>query len=138
MPDWKALVEQAHIARKRAYAPYSKFHVGVALLGEDGKIYNGCNVENASYRMTTCAEQGAISAAVAAGARKFTHMALVTDSPHPESPCGACRQVLNEFAPALEILSVGSNGSEERWKLNELLPKAFTPASLLPEQPELK
>jgi cytidine deaminase len=136
MPDWGSLLEQARSVQQRAYAPYSEFRVGAALLGVDGKIYAGCNVENASYRVTTCAEQGAIATAVAAGARRFTHLALVTDSEYAESPCGACRQVLSEFAPELEILSVGTSGEEKRWKLNELLPMAFTPKSLQLEQPE--
>jgi cytidine deaminase len=133
MADWDKLIEQAQAAQQRAYAPYSNFRVGVALLGASGRVYQGCNVENASYSVTMCAEQGAVSAAVAAGEQNFTHMALVTDSSHPESPCGACRQVLSEFAPGLEILSVGSSGVQQRWTIEELLPAAFTPKSLSPE-----
>jgi len=136
MPDWKKLVDAARDAQERAYAPYSNFRVGAALVGESGEVYLGCNVENASFGMTMCAEQGAISAAVVAGEQKFTHMALITDSPNPESPCGACRQVLTEFAPELEILSVSRTGVEQRWNMNELLPMAFTPKSLANEQPE--
>jgi cytidine deaminase len=136
MPDWNKLIEQARRAQDRAYAPYSNFRVGAALMGASGKVYVGCNVENASFGMTMCAEQGAISAAVVGGEQKFTHMALITDSPNPESPCGACRQVLTEFAPELEILSVSKTGVEQRWTMNELLPMAFTPKSLSPDQPE--
>jgi cytidine deaminase len=136
MPDWNTLVDAARAAQQRAYSPYSNFRVGAALLGESGKVYLGCNVENASFGMTMCAEQGAISAAVVAGEQKFTHMALITDSPNPESPCGACRQVLTEFAPDLEILSVSKTGVEQHWTMNDLLPMAFTPKSLANEQPE--
>ena len=136
MPDWEKLVDAARAAREKAYAPYSKFRVGAALVGESGTIYTGCNVENASFGMTMCAEQTAIGSAVTAGEQKFTHMALITDSVDAESPCGACRQVLSEFAPQLEILSLGRNGAEQRWTMNELLPMAFTPKSLATEQAE--
>ena len=136
MPDWKKLVDAARSAQEKAYAPYSKFRVGTALLGESGKVYIGCNVENSSFGMTMCAEQGAISMAVVAGETKFTHLALVTDSPNPESPCGACRQVLSEFAPDLELLSVSTTGAEQRWTITELLPMAFNPNSLTHGQSE--
>ena len=136
MPDWEKLVAAARTAQERAYAPYSKFRVGAAIVGATGKIYVGCNVENASYRVTSCAEQGAISAAVVAGEQHFTRLALIADSATPASPCGACRQLLVEFAPDLDILSVSNTGVEQRWTMNELLPMAFTPKSLSPEQPE--
>jgi cytidine deaminase len=109
--------------------------VGAALLGEGGTVYVGCNVENASYRVTTCAEQSAVAAAIAAGEHRFTRLALVADAEMPASPCGACRQTLVEFAPNLEILSVSRTGVQQRWNLSELLPMAFTSKSLSDEQP---
>jgi cytidine deaminase len=136
MSEWNELLEQARAAAKKSYAPYSKFHVGAALEGESGKVYLGCNVENASYRVTTCAEQSAISVAVINGERKFKRLALVADSPDPVTPCGACRQALVEFAPDLEVYSVSKTGAEQRWKISELIPMAFTWKSLFPEQPE--
>ena len=136
MSEWNELIEKAREAQTKAYAPYSKFRVGAALEGASGKVYLGCNVENASYRVTTCAEQSAISVAVIAGERKFTRLALVADSPDPVTPCGACRQALVEFAPDLQVYSVSKTGAEQRWKISELIPMAFTWKSLFPEQPE--
>ena len=136
MSEWNELIEKAREAQMKAYAPYSKFRVGAALEGASGKVYLGCNVENASYRVTTCAEQSAISVAVISGERKFTRLALVADSPDPVTPCGACRQALVEFAPDLQVYSVSRTGAEQRWKISELIPMAFTWKSLFPEQPE--
>lgn len=107
----------------QAYAPYSKFHVGAALLSEDGRIFTGCNVENISYGLTICAERNAVFAAVAAGCREFSKIVIATDTKEPASPCGACRQVLAEFNPDLEVLLANFQGKSFTFRLSELLPR---------------
>ncbi len=122
--DWDALVDEAWQARERAYAPYSNFKVGAALLAEDGRVFSGCNVENISYGLTNCAERVAMGAAVAAGVRKFQAVAVVADTSVPISPCGACRQVLAEFGVPLVMLANRTERLE--FSLEELLPRAST------------
>ncbi len=118
------LVEAAWKARERAYAPYSKFQVGAALLGSEGTIFPGCNVENISYGLTNCAERVAIGAAVAQGVRTFDKVVVVADTSVPISPCGACRQVLAEFGVKTVILANRTERVE--FPLEELLPRAST------------
>lgn len=118
------LLARAREVRERAYAPYSGFPVGAALETEEGEIFTGCNVENASYGLTVCAERSAVSAAVAAGKTRFRRIAVVTEGRLATPPCGACRQVLSEFAPELEVISeAGSH--RMNWRLSELLPARF-------------
>ena len=124
-----ALVRAAEAARRHAHAPYSRYRVGAAVETEDGAIYTGCNVENASYGLTICAERAAVCAAVAAGARKIRRAVVVTDSDPPGAPCGACRQVLAEFGLDMEVTAVGRAGRLQ-WTLRELLPDAFTSEAL--------
>jgi cytidine deaminase len=118
------VVAAARAVQLRAYAPYSQFHVGCALEAEDGAIYVGCNVENASYGLTICAERAAICAAVSAGAQRFRRAVVVSDIDPPAAPCGACRQVLAEFGPGLRVDAVGPSSSVS-WTVAELLPSAF-------------
>jgi cytidine deaminase len=122
--DWNTLAEAAWRARENAYAPYSNFHVGAALLATDGRIFSGCNVENISYGLTNCAERVAMGAAVAAGAREFLALAVVADTAVPISPCGACRQVLAEFGVPRVLLV--NRSTREEFSLEDLLPRAST------------
>ncbi len=121
-----ARLEAAAVAvMHRAYAPYSKFQVGAALLASDGSMHVGCNVENATYPAGICAERTALSRAVADGQREFTAIVICTQAAVPTPPCGICRQVLHEFAPMLEVTSVTIGGARQSWRLDALLPAAF-------------
>lgn len=118
------LLSRARAARDAAYAPYSGFQVGAALETSDGSVFAGCNVENASYGLTLCAERAAVAAAVTAGHRSFVGLALSVSGDGPVAPCGACLQVLAEFAPEVSVVSEGG-GAVRRWRLEELLSRPF-------------
>jgi len=126
----EALIAQARAARERAYAPYSNFPVGAALLGRSGQVYTGCNVENAAYPLTTCAERAAVVKAVSEGEREFEAIAVVTAT--GATPCGACRQILREFSPAgdLRVFVADLAGNVHVYTIAELLPAGFTPNQL--------
>jgi cytidine deaminase len=128
--DLDALRDAANQARANAWCPYSQFPVGAALQSDDGRVFVGCNVENASFPAGTCAERVALGTAIAAGARRFTRIVITSSAHDPTPPCGICRQALVEFAPDLEISAVALDGRVARWSLSELLPAPFTPASL--------
>ena len=119
------LLNAALSARERAYAPYSKFLVGAAVLAKSGKIYTGCNIENASYGLTVCAERNALFSAVGAGEREFIVLCVVGDTEAPISPCGACRQVMAEFKVPCIILA-NLKGDVKEYTLEELLPYGFS------------
>jgi cytidine deaminase len=128
--DAGILLERAREARSRAYAPYSGFSVGAALLASDGRVFLGVNVENASYGLTTCAERSALVCAVASGAREFIAIAVAgPDDAVPCTPCGSCRQILHEMAPDLLVVTAGADGPTLT-PLSALLPAAFGGAML--------
>ncbi len=120
------LIAVADAARQDAYVPYSKFHVGAALLDENDRLFTGCNIENASYGATNCAERTAIFKAVSEGSRQIKKLAVVCDQDKPCMPCGICRQVISEFAaPDFVLLAASPNGECQRYTMDELLPDAF-------------
>jgi len=122
---WDALATESLRARKAAYAPYSRFKVGAALLTDEGEVIGGCNVENASYGLCLCAERNAITTAVAAGHKAFAAMAVATASSPPAPPCGQCLQFMAEFCVDLPILLVNHKGETERTKLSRLMSRPF-------------
>jgi len=129
---WQAIVESSKKAYELAYAPYSKFHVGAAALTEKGVVVKGCNVENASYGLTVCAERNCIAQAIISGETKLTKMAIFTKEEQLTPPCGGCRQVIAEFFPQdAQIMSVNHLNNYKVWTVAELLPNAFTPQDLL-------
>jgi len=121
--DPKALIEAALSARAHAYAPYSKYQVGAAVLGKSGRVYPGCNVENASYGLSVCAERVAIFRAIAEGEPEITALAVVTEN--GATPCGACRQVLYEFGTAARVILAGKDGTFREVGIDNLLPDPF-------------
>jgi len=130
MEEWSRdeLVEQALQARERAYAPYSSYKVGAALLGESGRVYTGCNVENAVYPLCICAERTAIVKAISEGERSFVALAVATEN--GGSPCGSCRQVLREFGSEILVLIADVEGSYREATIAELLPDSFSAQDL--------
>lgn len=123
------LVKKALEGQKKAYAPYSQYYVGAAILTKSGKIYTGCNIENASYGLCNCAERTALFKAVSEGEKEFEAIAVVTRD--GGMPCGACRQVLNEFNPDLHIITLDESGTiRNELSLGQLLPQAFGPSNL--------
>jgi cytidine deaminase len=128
----ESLVVAAKLAYERAYAPYSKFHVGAAALTAKGNVISGCNVENASYGLTVCAERNCIAQGVIQGEQKFSTLVIYTEIDKLTPPCGACRQVIAEFfAQDAIITAVNHLGKSISWQVQELLPNAFLPSDLI-------
>lgn len=125
IPSDEELAAAAEAAGDRAYSPYSGVRVGAALLAADGRVFSGCNVENASFGLTLCAERTALVKAISEGAREFQAIAVWSSPERPLMPCGACRQMLHEFAPELRVIVAGRNGERQVLGLAELLPRAI-------------
>lgn len=128
--QFAALKQGAVDASRHAWCPYSNFAVGAAILATDGQIFAGCNVENASYGLTICAERNAVGQAISAGCRDFTTLLIFTATEKPTAPCGACRQVVTEFAPDIEVISVCDGPENIRVSMRDLLPRSFGPHNL--------
>ncbi|NMA00937.1 MAG: cytidine deaminase [Clostridia bacterium] len=132
--DYPQLVKIAEKAKEKAYVPYSNFRVGAALLTVEGQVFTGCNIENASFGMTNCAERTAIFKAVSEGYNNFQAIAISTDTQEITSPCGACRQVLIEFGENIDVIMANVKGQYEVYKISNLLPLAFSPNKLEEER----
>lgn len=129
--DQHVLIEEAKKARELAYVPYSKFKVGAALLSEDGRIFGGCNIENAAYSVVNCAERTAIFKAWSEGITNYTAIAVIADTKRPVPPCGACRQVIAELCPPdMKVILTNLEGDVQTLTVAELLPGAFSPEDL--------
>ncbi len=125
------MIIEAKAARELAYVPYSRFQVGAALLTKDGKVYHGCNIENAAYSMCNCAERTALFKAYSEGDKDFSMLAVVADTKRPVPPCGACRQVISELCPKdMRVILTNLNGDVQELTVAELLPGAFSPEDL--------
>jgi cytidine deaminase len=129
--QWSDLLNQAIAAREKSYSPYSHYKVGAALLGRSGKVYTGCNIENAAYTPSICAERTAIFKAISEGEREFVAIAVVTLN--GGAPCGICRQVMREFAPNITIIIGNLQGERQLFTLPDLLPHSFGPDSIVSE-----
>ena len=128
---YKKLIGEAEQARKKAYTPYSKFKVGAAILTSEGRIFSGCNIENASFGLTICAERVAVFKAISEGFKKFEAIAIIADTLRPCYPCGACRQVILEFGEDITLIMANLKGDIKINKIKELLPEAFNKNDLL-------
>ena len=128
--DTENLIKLATEARENAYAPYSNFKVGAALVASSGKVFRGCNVENATYGLTVCAERVALWKALSEGEREFVAIAVVADGERPPSPCGACRQLLWEFCDDIKVITANLRGARQSYHLSELFPHPFDRTSL--------
>jgi cytidine deaminase len=126
----RRLEKSARAAAARSYSPYSSFPVGAAIIAGSGRVYSGCNVENAAYGLCNCAERTAIFTAVAAGEKEVRAVAVYTPTPLPTAPCGACRQVIHEFGPDAIVISVCDSKSRVSTRMPDLLPGAFGPGDL--------
>lgn len=129
-PMERKLIDEARKASRNAYSPYSHFPVGAAVLTDRGEIFSGCNVENASYGLTICAERNAVFQMIARKRQRIAAVVVYTPTTEPAAPCGACRQVINEFGPQAQIVCVCDGPEILRMQLNELLPKSFGPKNL--------